>query len=183
MYTEPTPNPLAIKFVLGKPVTDGMNYLVSSEKETGGITVLEEIFALPGIDCLLLTPEFITITFRQESALSLLESIVLSTFHHYLDSFPLSEQAWDNAPFPSEEKPWPSSGVHDDIKTIVQEYIQPAIEADGGSIHLKSFENGVLCVQLQGACSGCPHSQETLINGIERTLKYYIPEIQSVYLY
>lgn len=66
------------------------------------------------------------------------------------------------------------------IKTILDTRIRPAVSQDGGDIVFKKYEDGILYVKMEGACSGCPHAITTLKNGVERTLKHYIPELISV---
>jgi len=189
MYTEETPNPLAMKFMLGKmPVEQGY-YFFSSAKEGQGIPILEDIFSLPGIESILFTPDFITITKTDQVPWTLLESILLSAFQHHFDSFPL---VLDQIQFnrQSDEDQWsgwtpPTPEIADickDIEELIETKVRPAIEADGGMITFCAFEEGVVYIKLQGACSSCPHSQETLKGGIEQTLKYYIPEVNTVEL-
>jgi NFU1 iron-sulfur cluster scaffold homolog, mitochondrial len=189
MYAEETPNPLAMKFVLGKmPVEQGY-YFFSSLKEVQGLPLLEDIFSLPGIDSVLVTPDFITITKTDQVPWTLLESILMSALQHHFDSFPLAldqmeknhsmqQDLWTEWVPPTQE----IADICTDIEELIETKVRPAIEADGGMITLCGFQEGVVYIKLQGACSSCPHSEETLKGGIEQTLKYYVPEITSVEL-
>lgn len=187
MYTETTPNPLAMKFVLGKPPVEEGYYLFSSLEEVAGILVLEDILSLPSLESVLLTPEFITITKTDQVPWPLIESILLSALQYHLDAFPISIAS---IPRPSLEENitnWvpPTPEVADlcqDIEDLIDSKIRPAIEADGGVIHFCRFQEGVVYIKLQGACSTCPHSEETLKGGVEQTLTYYLPEVESVEL-
>lgn len=186
MYTEETPNPLALKFILGRPLVAHGSHLLSSAKEASGIPVLEEIFSLPGIQSVVLTPDFLSITKTEQVPWTLLESVLMSVLHHHLDDFPLDPQNqkihatshhdWSHWK-PSSEK---EAQLYHDIETIVDTMVRPSIEGDGGIITVCGLKEGIVYVQLQGACSSCPHSQETLKGGIENTLKHYIPEVTAV---
>jgi Fe-S cluster biogenesis protein NfuA len=192
MYTETTPNPLAIKIVLGvPPVSEGFHLFSSLSECATQPAVLSDLFSLPGLDSVLLTPEFITLTKTPEVPWSLLESIVLSVLSHHLDLFPLTiNPRCDSSPSSQETHPWhgwtpPTAEAAEwlrDVETVIDERIRPGIEADGGMLTVLAFDQGILYIQLHGACSSCPHSQETLSGGIEQTLTYYFPEIQSVNL-
>lgn len=187
MYTEETPNPLALKFILGQPIVEEGHYLFSSLQEAQGLTVLEDILSLPGIESVLLTREFLTVTKTGDVPWSLLESIILSALQHHLSAFPLtpSERAYPMHPdqfegwVPPDEE---TAEICREIETLIDTRIRPAVEADGGIILFRAFEKGVVYVVLQGACSTCPMSSETLKNGIQQTLTYYIPEVVSVEL-
>ena len=119
---------------------------------------------------------------------TLLESIVLSVFQHHLGAFPLSLENIGVAQSHSEKwKDWKAEtpeieAICKDIEDLIAGRIRPAVEADGGMISFCGYEDQIVYVQLQGACSTCPHSTETLTGGIEQTLKYYIPEIKEVHL-
>lgn len=191
MYSESTPNPLAIKIILGvPPVVEGYHLFSSLAECNNQSPMLADLFSLPGLDSVLLTPEFMTLTKTPEVPWSLLESIVLSVLNHHLDLFPLQINARHDAMAGHEASQWdswepPSPEVAEwlrDVEAVIDERVRPGIEADGGMITVRAFENGMLYIQLDGACSSCPHSQDTLSGGIEQTLQYYFPEIQGVAL-
>lgn len=186
VYTETTPNPLALKFILGQCIVEEGYYLFSSLKEAQGLGVVEDIFSLPGIESVLLTPHFMTVTKKERVPWPLLESIILSALQHHWQTFPLfisaapssPQEEWGNWVPPTPE----IQEIFRDIQELVEGKIRPAIEADGGIITVCAFEKGVVYIKLQGSCSSCPHSQETLKGGIEQTLSYYIPEVKTVEL-
>jgi Fe-S cluster biogenesis protein NfuA len=185
MYSEATPNPNALKFILGKPVVTEGYHLFSSLQEASGLSVLEDILSLPGILSVLLAPEFITVNKADSVPWSLLESILLSAFHYHLETFPLSPQPstahlQDNRFFQWTPPTPDVAALCETIESIIETRIRPAIEADGGIITFQAFEDGIVYVKLQGACSSCPHSAETLKGGIEQTLSYLVPEVREV---
>jgi len=188
VYAETTPNPLALKIVLGMPPVNHGYFLFSSLSQGKHHPVLEDILSLPGIESLLLTPDFITVNKTADVPWTLLESIVMSVLQHHLSAFPLdlespavlekNQDKWHNWQPETPEM----AAICKDIQDLIDSRIRPAVEADGGMISFSGYEDGIVYVQLQGACSTCPHSQETLTGGIEQTLKYYIPEVKEVRL-
>lgn len=190
MYSQETPNPLAQKFFLGVPVLSQGTYLFSSREEVQGYGPLEDLF-LPGVSSLLLTQDFITIVKNPDTSWSLLEGIVFSVLNYHLQEFPLSKDILDSLVQgkPLEEKsflPWDQAeeSFRQDIEALMDEYLRPGIEEDGGILQCAGWneEKGILYIRLQGACQGCPHSTETLKDGIENTLKYHVDNIQEVSL-
>ncbi len=188
MYSEQTPNPLALKIILGTPPVDSGYFLFSSLPEGKNHPVLEDLLSLPGIDSILLTPDFITVNKTADVPWTLLESIIMSILQHHLGSFPLTiglmdageknDEKWQNWTPETPE----IAAICKDIEELIDSRIRPAVEADGGMISFCGYEAGIVYVSLQGACSTCPHSSETLTGGIEQTLKYYIPEVEQVSL-
>lgn len=183
MYTEETPNPLALKIVLGVAPVDEGYHLFSSLGQVRGCQVLEDILSLPGVDQVLLAPDFVTVTRSESVPWSLLESVLLSIFQHYLDQFPLDvpnissgtqtiqDQWQDWVPETPEMKQ-----LFDDVSVVIDEQVRPAIEGDGGMIDLCGIKDGIVYVRLQGACSSCPHADETLKGGIQQSLCHYFPD-------
>lgn len=222
MYTEPTPNPLALKFILGQPVVDQGTYLLSSAQEASHIPVLNEILLLPGIVSIVVSPEFLSITKTEAVAWTLLESIILSILHHHWGDFPLQSQSLRSDRLPIRARPgapenaslagdaldpqttpapdisgvdplyrastWQNwvpptpdiAALMHDIEALVDEMVRPAVEADGGMLTVCGFQEGIVYVLLQGACTSCPHSQDTLKGGVENTLRHYIPDVVGV---
>ena len=188
MYSEQTPNPLALKIILGVPPVHSGYFLFSSLSEGKNHPVLDDLLSLPGIDSILLTPDFITVNKTADVPWTLLESIVMSILQHHLSAFPLTIE-WLNSKEKDEEK-WDHwtpetpeiAAICKDIEELIDSKIRPAVEADGGMISFCGYESGKVYVKLQGACSTCPHSSETLTGGIEQKLKYYIPEVSEVHL-
>lgn len=221
MRTEETPNPLARKFYADTLFLTGESCFFSDTEKNYEHTFLEDILSLPGVQSLLLTEDFMTVTKTQDVPWTLLESIIFSVILHHKKSFPLiaeelhrvKEEAGDIFSVSSEDslkhgdmsaeplqegfqkalspkeyqrlKNWiaPSEDIQaivTEIEEILETHIRPGVQADGGMITFCAFENGIVYVELQGACSGCPHSQVTLQEGIQRTLRYYIPEVESV---
>ena len=188
MHTETTPNPLALKFVLHMPAVVEGDHIFSSEKEALAFPVLAEILSLPGVHSVFLNTSFLTITKAPQVSWALLESVILSILHHHQKDFPLSlslGQPSFSAPQTSEFVNWlPETeeirAICQEIEDLLDGHIRPMIAEDGGAVSLVAFKEGIAYVHLKGACEGCGHAGDTLKQGIEQTLRYYIPEILGV---
>ncbi|ETZ05404.1 MULTISPECIES: NifU family protein [Holospora] len=182
-----TPNPLSVKFVIPLGVTTGEYISFFSKQEAQHIPVLRQIFELPGIQHIFLAPDFMTITKDEETPWGLLQSIVMCILNHHRTDFPLKELTSSCAleKITTKEPPCytqDEQSIIEEIEALIATRVRPNVEADGGIIqfHSMDMERGIVYVRLEGACSGCPHSKETLTYGIENLLKHYIPEVQSV---
>ncbi|PPE03741.1 NifU family protein [Holospora curviuscula] len=183
MYVQDTPNPLSIKIVIPSGVTRGEYVSFFSAQEALHIPVLKEILELPGVQHIFLAPEFMTVTKDEMTPWNLLQSIVMCVLNHYSSSFPLNKLGEapvleeKNISYTQEEQ-----SILEEIETLIATRVRPNVEADGGTIQFDhmDMERGIVYVRLEGACSGCPHSAETLTYGIENLLKHYIPEVHSV---
>lgn len=172
---------------MGKSVCEKDYHSFFQASEVEGIPVLEEIFSLPGVCSLFIAPDFITVTKSEEVTWSLLESVIFSILTHYQDSFPLTwvKSATELPPVTVSLEGWKPEDPHTEaickeIEELLASKIRPNVEADGGAISFKAFVDGVVYVQLWGACASCPHSTQTLQHGVEQLLRFYIPEVKSV---
>lgn len=181
MNVQETPNPLSLKFVIPQGVTEGQYMSFFTPEEVKHVAVLKEILELPGVAHIFLAPDFLTVTRSEDTPWSLLQSIILCILKHYESSFPLIGLV------SAVQKEVPVIDYSQDEEAIIQEIqaliatrVRPNVEADGGTIEFDHLKDGVVYVKLAGACSGCPHSSQTLTYGIENLLKHYIPEVQRV---
>ena len=175
IQTEATPNPSSLKFLPGKTVM---------EKETADFRNVEEakfspfalnLFKIDGVEGVFFGSDFISVTKADNHDWQYLESSIIETIRECYKSettFMLDKE--EN-----------TSDVEDteaviQIKKIIDTQVRPAVARDGGDITFQSFDNGIVYLQMKGACSGCPSSALTLKAGIEKTLKHYIPEVLEV---
>lgn len=189
IYAEVTPNPATMKFVANHLLTqNGAIYEFNQESETKLAPFAQRLFSFPFIKKVFITQNFITLTKIDglewdEVMLELREYI-----SNYLNAGqPLFDENIEsnNNNISTEEQ-----GITDHAKAdtpleeriveILDEYIRPAVEGDGGAIHFKSFEDGKLNVVLKGACSGCPSSSITLKAGIKALFERMLPEVKEV---
>ncbi len=178
IYAESTPNPNAMKFVANKMILRGSKDFPDSNSAAGNAFV-SPFFAFSFVKGVFIADNYITITKDEQSdwddILQILKEFIRATFDEGRELF-LADST-------DPEKTAPQMGANDienKIIDLLEEYIRPAVEGDGGAIQFKSFHEGVVTVVLQGACSGCPSSTLTLKAGIENLLKRMIPEVTEV---
>jgi len=178
IQTESTPNPSSLKFLPGKTVM---------EKETADFRNMEEaksspfalnLFKINGVEGVFFGSDFISITKNDIHEWQMLKPSISETIIDFYKS-------GDAIMFQEEEDKTGTSTTEDteaviQIKKIIDTQVRPAVARDGGDITFQSFDNGIVYLQMKGACSGCPSSALTLKAGIEKTLKHYIPEVLEV---
>ncbi|HRF80189.1 MAG TPA: NifU family protein [Flavobacteriales bacterium] len=188
LYAESTPNPLTMRYVCDRLlVQDGRLLEFRSPEEPVGVSPLaEKIFNLPFVTGVFISSNFITVT-RNNSVdwdLVMLELRDYITDYLRTDGRVVYEDAPAQALADANERASThaeAKGPEDEkIIRILEEYIRPAVEGDGGHIAFKSFEDGLVTVSLRGSCSGCPSSMVTLKQGIENLLKHEVPGVREV---
>ncbi|MEJ2003490.1 MAG: NifU family protein [Cyclobacteriaceae bacterium] len=177
LYMEANPNPNSMKFVANFIlVPEGASFDFPDSASAGEVPLAKELFNLPYIDRVFFMSNFITVTKSEDKDWIEIRDEIKSVIQSYLETGkPLIEQ-----PVPQEVYDESDTETVKKIKTILDEYIRPAVEQDGGAITFHSFEDGNVRVLLQGSCSGCPSSTVTLKAGIENLLKRMVPEVASV---
>ncbi len=186
IYAESTPNPEVMKFVSNRMLADkSLEFLNPSEAKK--IPMIQKIFSLPFVESIFLSSNFISI--KKTSNLEWGEIILeLRNFitkilneddiQNYTENIELVKEnkVSDTKEIDSEKKNITYSEIEQDIIGLLNEYIRPAVEGDGGAIEFDSFSDGIVKVILKGACSGCPSSTATLKHGIESLLKQKLGE-------
>ncbi|MFC3050305.1 NifU family protein [Kordiimonas pumila] len=178
--TEATPNPDTLKFLPGKTVleTGTANFTDPDAAEVSPLA--SSMFAQSGVSGVFLGHDFVTITKATELEWSSLKPQVLAGLMQFFASgAPVIKEGAALAEARVDENE-EDADIIDQIKTLLDEKIRPAVAGDGGDIIYRGFKEGVVYLQMQGACSGCPSSTITLKNGIENLLKYYVPEVVDV---
>jgi NFU1 iron-sulfur cluster scaffold homolog, mitochondrial len=190
VYAEMTPNPRTMKFVVDRLlITPGEAVEYASQADARGSSSLAEaLFDFPFVQGVFIMSNFITVTKTDNIDWDL---IVYELREFVRDFLTNNETAVQQIPVKQEvEKAGSTTAVSDEqvvpsefddqIKAILEEYVRPAVEGDGGLIDFKSFKEGVVTVTLRGSCSGCPSSMQTLKGGIETMLTQMIPEVKAV---
>ena len=186
IYAESTPNPEVMKFVSNRMLADkSLEFLNPSEAKK--IPMIQKIFSLPFVESIFLSSNFISI--KKTSNIEWGEIILeLRNFitkilneddiQNYTENIELIKESEvsDTKDINSEKKNITYSEIEQDIIGLLNEYIRPAVEGDGGAIEFDSFTDGIVKVILKGACSGCPSSTATLKHGIESLLKQKLGE-------
>ena len=186
VYAEETPNPAAMKFVADRMLISGTPIEFISKAQAKASPIASELFNFPFVTGVFLASNFVTVNINKlvewDDIILELRNFISSYLNE--NEFVLSEKVvTEKASFVSNtEEIGEKTSAEIDIKiaNVLEEYIRPAVEQDGGAIAFKSFKNGIVTVQLQGSCSGCPSSTITLKAGIEGVLKRLIPEVNEV---
>jgi Fe-S cluster biogenesis protein NfuA len=188
IYAESTPNPSSIKFVANIALNPAPAIVFTDATMAKSSPIATELFNFPFVQSVFIASNFITITKSDAVEWTEVMSPVRDFLKVYLESGkPIFSKAAPpvvhtdgRANINADASAKPFSEIETKIASILEEYIKPAVESDGGAISLKSFENGVVTVIMQGSCSGCPSSTMTLKAGIEGLLKRLLPEVQIV---
>ena len=179
IQTEETPNPLTLKFIPGKVLLENGTQEFKSKKAAKSNSLANMLFEDENVDGVFIGKDFITITKSDQVNWDSLKPSILSKIHDFLSSGKeIENQNKKNEIKENYNKK--DLEIVKQIKGLLEERIKPAVAQDGGDISFVKFDNGVVYLELRGACAGCPSSTITLKSGIENMLKYYIPEIVSV---
>jgi Fe-S cluster biogenesis protein NfuA len=177
IQTEPTPNPMTLKFLPGQAVLGEGTRFYTSGKAAAESPLAESLFAIDGVSAIFLGSDFITVTKKHDLEWSLIKTDLLTTImDHFVAGKPviLGQTERKKASVEGED------AIVTQIKELIETRVRPAVAMDGGDIVFHSFEDGIVKLEMHGACSGCPSSTFTLKQGIENMLKHYIPEVLSV---
>ncbi|SIS64841.1 NifU family protein [Belliella pelovolcani] len=178
IYMEANPNPNSLKFVVNfMLVDDGISFDYPDAASAGNSPLALELFNFAAVDRVFIASNFVTVTKKEDVDWIEIQDIVRNQIKTYLESGQAPVKAeFDQDPLFDEN----DSEVVKKIKGILDEYIRPAVEQDGGAIVFHSFQDGIVKVLLQGSCSGCPSSTVTLKAGIENLLTRMLPEVKEV---
>ncbi|WP_031934103.1 NifU family protein [Candidatus Hepatobacter penaei] len=173
-----TPNPETLKFLAGRPIAPDEPLAFSTPEEATRVPLVQALFDVPGVVSVFLGADFISITKDVKQAWSGLRPQILTVLK---DFFAKGLEVLAKAPptNPESSSPAPDS-LEKDIQDLLNERIRPFVAQDGGDIVFKKFEDGVVYLEMRGACSGCPSAEATLKQGVENLLRHYIPEVVRV---
>ena len=174
VQTETTPNPNSLKFLPGKIVSNGGSFEITKKDDVKN-ELVRNILSINGVEGIFLNKDFISINKYDENSWDEIKHIVISLINDYYSSG--KEFVIDKNPFEVNEN---LSEIEKKIIQILDQKIRPAVAKDGGDIKFKEFKNGIVMVQLQGSCSGCPSSTMTLKQGVQNLLCHYLPEVKEV---
>jgi Fe-S cluster biogenesis protein NfuA len=178
ILTEPTPNPDSLKFLSEKTISaTGTEEFQKKDLSKIENQFVKNLLNLDGVELILLSDNFLSVKKTKEATWDVLKPTVISHMNDYFQK--------NNEPILSKKKNLQSDNlntgeVEGRIIKILDEKIRPAVAKDGGDIKFKSFKDGVVHVELQGSCSGCPSSLMTLKQGVQNLLCHYIEEVKSV---
>ena len=174
VQTEATPNPNSIKFLPGKIVSNSGSFEVTRKDEINN-ELIKNLLSVNGVEGIFLGKDFITINKYDDFSWDDIKHIVISLINDFYATgkeFVIDKDV--------NEITEDLKDIEKKIVKILEQKIRPAVAKDGGDIKFKEFKNGIVKVQLQGSCSGCPSSTMTLKQGVQNLLRHYIPEVKEV---
>jgi len=174
VQTEVTPNPNSLKFLPGKKVSNSGPYEITNKEDMQN-ELVRNILSINGVEGIFLGHDFISVNKNENIKWDEIKHIVISLINDfYADGkeFVIDENII--------EEDLELSEIEEKIVKILEEKIRPAVARDGGDIKFKEFKDGIVKVQLQGSCSGCPSSTMTLKQGVQNLLCHYLPEVKEV---
>ena len=175
VQTETTPNPNSLKFFPGKKVSNDSPIEITDKTLTDN-ELIKNILSINGVKGIFLTDEFLSVNKDQKTEWNDLKHIIISLINDFYSNG--AELIIDKNNIKKINESF--SEIEKKIINILETKVRPAVAKDGGDIKFKEFKNGVVTVNLQGSCSGCPSSTMTLKQGVQNLLCHYIPEIKEV---
>ena len=178
IQTESTPNPNSLKFLSEKVISaSGTEEFQKDKSQDLSNPFIKELLEFKGVELVLLSKNFLSVKKTEEVSWNELKPMIISHINHYFEN--------NNEPILIDKKERSElNNLNDEtvkrIIDVLDTKIRPAVARDGGDIKFKSFNNGVVKVELQGSCSGCPSSLMTLKQGVQNLLKHYVKEVNSV---
>jgi NFU1 iron-sulfur cluster scaffold homolog, mitochondrial len=174
IYTESTPNPATMKFIVNKLLINGSvdfpNQASASESKFAS-----ELYKFNFVNGVFFASNFVTVTKTEDAVWADIEPILKEFVKGAVESeYSVQENKGE------EDLVFTGTDIEIKIQQILNDYVRPAVEQDGGAISYKSFEEGVVTVELRGSCSGCPSSTITLKSGIQSLLQRMVPEVKEV---
>jgi Fe-S cluster biogenesis protein NfuA len=175
VQTQETPNPNSLKFIPGKLVSNNGSFEINNKDEVNN-DLIRNILSINGVTGIFLGEDFLSVNKKENIDWEDVKHIVISLINEFYSDGKefIIDKKLDN------EKQVDYDEIEKQIIKILDTKIKPAVARDGGDIKFKEFKNGVVTVQLQGSCSGCPSSTMTLKQGVQNLLCHYIPEVKEV---
>jgi NFU1 iron-sulfur cluster scaffold homolog, mitochondrial len=183
IYTEMTPNPETMKFVANKLLYPGKSIDFQEVQAAAPSPLATELFGFPFIRAVFIASNFVTLTKTGETEWNDVIPAIRQFLKEYLEEGKQVINEEELASVRQESSNTVAAGDDDVVKRIkelLENYVKPAVEMDGGAIQFKSYNEGIVNLMLQGSCSGCPSSMITLKAGIEGMMKRMIPEVKEV---
>jgi Fe-S cluster biogenesis protein NfuA len=184
IQTEATPNPATLKFIPGRTVLDTGTMEFSNREAASRSPLAERLFGVPGVSSVFYGYDFVTVTKTDGEWQHLKPAILGAIMEHYMSGAPLlADGSAGNDEAADEEGEFFSESDADTVATIkdlIETRVRPAVANDGGDITFRGFRDGVVYLNMKGACAGCPSSTATLQHGIQNLLKHFVPDVVEV---
>jgi Fe-S cluster biogenesis protein NfuA len=180
IQTEATPNPATLKFLPGRPVLENGTLDLRDADQAEQSPLAERLFGIPGVSGVFFGSDFITVTKSVGEWQQLKPMILGAIMEHFMSGAPLLTAG--NAEITDGEEVFDEADAATvaTIKELIETRVRPAVANDGGDITFRGFKDGVVYLNMKGACSGCPSSTATLRHGIQNLLRHFIPDVTEV---
>jgi Fe-S cluster biogenesis protein NfuA len=182
IQTEPTPNPAALKFLPGRAVLPHGTLDIRDKEGATQSPLAERLFAVPGVSGVFFGSDFISVTKASGEWQQLKPAILGAIMEHFMSGVPLLRGEAGAGPAAGEDEFFDAKDADTvaTIKELIETRVRPAVENDGGDITFRGFKDGVVFLDMKGACAGCPSSTATLRHGIQNLLRHYVPDVVEV---
>jgi Fe-S cluster biogenesis protein NfuA len=175
IQTETTPNPLTLKFIPGVEIMKTGTAFYTNVEAAAPSPLAKKLFAVEEVAAIFLGSDFITVTKTESGDWNVLKPTLLAAImDHLVAGMPVMAETKATADYSGD------SEIIQQIRELIDTRVRPAVAQDGGDIVFHSFEDGIVKLEMHGACSGCPSSTATLKQGVENMLKHYVPEVVAV---
>ncbi|HLJ72245.1 MAG TPA: NifU family protein [Roseiarcus sp.] len=180
IQTEATPNPATLKFLPGQPVMPEGTFEARDAAEAARSPLARALMQVPGVSGVYFAPDFISVTKSAGEWQHLRPAILGVVTEFYLSGEPILEGEAEAAEASSEFFDEKDAETVETIKELIETRVRPAVAGDGGDITFKGYRDGVVYLNMKGACSGCPSSTATLKHGIQNLFHHFLPEIRAI---
>jgi len=182
IQTEATPNPATLKFLPGRRVLESGTLDMPNKADAAHSPLAERLFSIPNVGGVFYGSDFISVTKSDGDWQQIKPAILGAIMEHYMSGSPLvAANAAPSANADSDEFfDAKDADTVATIKDLIETRVRPAVASDGGDITFKGYKEGVVFLQMKGACSGCPSSTATLQHGIQNLLKHFVPEVVEI---
>jgi Fe-S cluster biogenesis protein NfuA len=180
IQTEPTPNPATLKFLPGRAVLASGTLDMRDKEAAAQSPLAERLFGIPGVSGVFYGSDFIAVTKSTGEWQQLKPAILGAIMEHFMSGAPIVSGTEAASAQGDEFFETKDSETVATIKELIEARVRPAVANDGGDITFRGFKDGIVYLDMKGACSGCPSSTATLRHGIENLLRHYLPDVVEV---
>jgi Fe-S cluster biogenesis protein NfuA len=180
IQTEATPNPVTLKFLPGRAVLEGSTLDMREPEQAAQSPLAERLFGIAGVSGVFYGSDFITVTKNAGEWQQLKPMILGAIMEHFMSGAPLIAAGSAEPSDGDEFFDAADAETVATIKDLIETRVRPAVANDGGDITFRGFKDGVVFLNMKGACSGCPSSTATLRHGIQNLLRHYVPDVTEV---
>mgnify|MGYP000997869110 CR=1 FL=1 len=178
IQTESTPNPATLKFLPGRVVLEGSPREFLTPEQAAVSPLATGLFEINGVSGVFFGADFITVTSRDEDWAHLKPAVLGVIMEHFMSGAPILTTTETTAG--AEDFDPADAETVSSIKELLDTRVRPAVAADGGDITFRAYKDGIVYLNMRGACSGCPSSTATLRNGIQNLLRHFLPDVREV---